>query len=152
MHYYIYFEPETFMCMSRYLVLMSFWLGHANSAINPVLYVIFNKTFRRAFLQALHIESFNSIHLRTSIVRVTSDRRSSSPFTPTKTSFKNGNNNEESHPYTPPISNSRSHKEIYAYGKLIQRNEHSKSSNSCSDDGKTNRRSIMVVMDKMTSV
>ncbi|XP_022786160.1 neuropeptide FF receptor 2-like isoform X2 [Stylophora pistillata] len=152
MHYYIYFEPETFTCMSSYLVLMSFWLGHANSAINPVLYVIFNKTFRRAFLQALHIESFNSIHLRTSIVRVTSDRRSSSPFTPTKTSFKNGNNNEESHPYTPPISNSRSHKEIYAYGKLIQRNEHSKSSNSCSDDGKTNRRSIMVVMDKMTSV
>lgn len=151
-HYYIHFELETYTCMSKYLILLSFWLGHANSAINPVLYVIFNKTFRRAFLHALHIQSFNSINLKTSIVRVRSDRRPSSPFTPTRSSFITGNNNEESHPHTPPISHSRSLKEIYAYGKLIQRNDNSKSSNSCSDDGKTNRRSIMVVMDRMTCV
>ena len=56
-HYFIYFDSATFQCMSVYIILMSFWLGHANSAINPVLYVIFNKTFRRAFLQALHINN-----------------------------------------------------------------------------------------------
>ena len=151
-HYYIYFEFEAFKCMSPYLILLSFWLGHANSAINPVLYVIFNKTFRRAFLHALRIESYNSTTLRTTIVRQRSDRRPSAAQTQAKSTFANGNNNKESIPYKPPISNSQSQKEKYAYGKLVQPNENSKSSNSCSDDGKTNRRSIMVIMDKMTSV
>ena len=146
-HYFIYFDTQTFQCMSLYLVLLSFWLGHANSAINPVLYVIFNKTFRRAFLQALHIESYSSLN---SIARKRSDRRFSTTQTNVKSSFRNGNNNEEHKPLSPPPLNVRSQKEMYGYGKLVQPNEHSKSSNS--EGGKTDRRSIMVVMDKMTTV
>lgn len=150
-HYYIYFETETFKCMSPYLILLSFWLGHANSALNPVLYVIFNKTFRRAFLQALHIESYTSVN---SIVRKRSDRRFSTTQTHVKSSFRNGNNNEENIPSSPPPSNGRSQKEMYAYGKLVQpkENSRSKSSNSSSDGGKTKRHSIMIIMDKMTTV
>lgn len=150
-HYYIYFETETFKCMSPYLILLSFWLGHANSALNPVLYVIFNKTFRRAFLQALHIETYTSVN---SIVRKRSDRRFSTTQTHVKSSFRNGNNNEENIPSSPPPSNGRSQKEMYAYGKLVQpkENSRSKSSNSSSDGGKTKRHSIMIIMDKMTTV
>lgn len=150
-HYYIYFEAETFRCMSRFLILLSFWLGHANSALNPVLYVIFNKTFRRAFLQALHIESYSSVN---SSVRKRSERQLTMTTTPVKNSFRNGNNNEQNISYSPPPSNVRSQKEMYAYGKLVQPKEYSrsKSSNSNSDGGKTKRFSIMVIMDKMTSV
>lgn len=146
-HYLIYFDTQTYQCMSLYLVLLSFWLGHANSAINPVLYVIFNKTFRRAFLQALHIQSYTSLN---STTRKRSERRFSTTQTNVKSSFRNGNNNEEHQPLSPPPSNVRSQKEMYGYGKLVQSNEHSKSSNS--DGGKTDRLSIMVVMDKMTTV
>lgn len=150
-HYYIYFEAETFRCMSLFLILLSFWLGHANSALNPVLYVIFNKTFRRAFLQALHIESYSSVN---SSVRKRSERQLTTTQTRVMNSCRNGNNNEENISYSPPPSNVRSQKEMYAYGKLVQPKEYSrsKSSNSNSDGGKTKRFSIMVIMDKMTSV
>jgi len=30
------------------------WLGYANSALNPVIYTIFNADFRRAFRRLLH--------------------------------------------------------------------------------------------------
>lgn len=151
-HYYIYFETETFQCMSLYLILLSFWLGHANSAINPVLYVIFNKTFRRAFLHALHIQTFESVN---SVVRRASTQKASTAQAQVKTSFKNGNNNVEIVRHSPPTTRDvQSQKELYAYGKLVQpkENSRSKSSNSSSDGGKTNRHSIMVVMDKMTTV
>jgi len=150
-HYYIYFEAESFKCMSLFLILLSFWLGHANSALNPVLYVIFNKTFRRAFLQALHIESYTSLN---SSVRKRSDRQFTTTQTHVRSSFRNGNNNDENIPFSPPPSNARSQKEMYAYGRLVQpkENSRSKSSNSSSDGGKTKRNSIMIVMDKMTTV
>lgn len=62
LHYYIYFDMETYQCLHTFLILGGFWLGHANSAVNPCLYVIFNKTFRRAFLKALHLSSFDSLN------------------------------------------------------------------------------------------
>lgn len=150
-HYYIYFDAETFRCMSPIFLLLSFWLGHANSALNPVLYVIFNKTFRRAFLQALHIESYTSVN---SIVKKRSDRQFATSQTHVRGSFRNGNNNEENIPSSPPPSNARSPREMYAYGKLVQPKENSrpKSSNSSSDGGKTKRHSIMIILDKMTTV
>ena len=150
-HYYIYFENATFRCMPRFLLLLSFWLGHANSALNPVLYVIFNNTFRRAFLQALHIESYTSVN---SFVRKRSDRQFAATQTHAMSSFCSGNNNEENIPSSPPPSNAPSQREMYAYGKLVQpkENSRSKSSNSSSDGGKTKRHSIMIILDKMTTV
>ena len=150
-HYYIYFETETYYCMSLFLILLSFWLGHANSALNPILYVIFNKTFRRAFLQALHIESYTSVN---SIVRKRSERQFATTQTHVRSSLHNGNNNEENIPTSLPLSNARSQTEMYAYGKLVQPKEdsRSKSSNSSPDGGKTKRHSIMVILDKMTTV
>jgi len=31
----------------------AFWLGYSNSALNPVIYTVFNKDFRRAFKRIL---------------------------------------------------------------------------------------------------
>ncbi|EDO35556.1 predicted protein, partial [Nematostella vectensis] len=49
LHFLIYFDLMSFLCSPLFLRLFGFWLGHANSALNPILYVIFNKTFRKAF-------------------------------------------------------------------------------------------------------
>ncbi|KAK3708590.1 hypothetical protein QZH41_002420 [Actinostola sp. cb2023] len=62
LHYHIYFDIETYRCFHPLVVLGGFWLGHANSALNPCLYVIFNKTFRMAFLKALHLNSSFDSH------------------------------------------------------------------------------------------
>ncbi|CAG0906401.1 unnamed protein product, partial [Cyprideis torosa] len=32
---------------------VAFWLGYANSAVNPIIYTIFNKEFRAAFKKIL---------------------------------------------------------------------------------------------------
>ena len=151
-HYLIYFDSETFNCMSMYVILLSFWLGHANSAINPVLYVIFNKTFRRAFLHALHIESFQSVNLK-STIRRPSDRRPSTGNTFVKSTSHNGNNNAESMPQSPDNPNVRSQKKRYGYDKLhLSENSKSKSSDSSCDDSKTARHSVIIVTDRMTTV
>ena len=60
LHYHIYFDIEAYRCFPAWVILGGFWLGHANSAVNPCLYVIFNKTFRKAFLKALHMDNFDS--------------------------------------------------------------------------------------------
>lgn len=60
LHYHIYFDMKTYQCFPPLFILGGFWLGHANSAVNPCLYVIFNKTFRMAFLKALHLTSSDS--------------------------------------------------------------------------------------------
>jgi len=39
--------------ISRELDAFFFWLGYANSSVNPVLYAIFNDDFRRAFIKVL---------------------------------------------------------------------------------------------------
>lgn len=152
-HYYIYFETETFRCMSMTVILLSFWLGHANSAINPVLYVIFNKTFRRAFLHALHIESFQSVNLKSTIKR--SDRRPSTAQTNVKSTSQNGNNNAaQPSPPPPDTRGGRSQRKGNGYDKLPHQsgNSKSKSSDSGCEDGKTARHSIWIVTDQMTTV
>lgn len=40
-------------CPSRRLINFITWLGYLNSALNPVIYTIFNMDFRRAFRKLL---------------------------------------------------------------------------------------------------
>ncbi|XP_020892440.1 neuromedin-K receptor-like, partial [Exaiptasia diaphana] len=75
LHYYIYFNMKTYKCFPPLFILGGFWLGHANSAVNPCLYVIFNKTFRMAFLKALHLTSFDSNNWHPGTTNVTRVQR-----------------------------------------------------------------------------
>ena len=50
MHFFIFFEDKTFSNLS---LLIIFGISHANSAINPYLYIVLNRNFRRAFLKVL---------------------------------------------------------------------------------------------------
>ena len=153
-HYFIYFDSEAFQCFSQYFVLLSFWLGHANSAINPVLYVVFNKTFRRAFLHALHIQKFDSVTLKSTILR----HRNKGKHSFRKETIQSvlvESEHAETRTVISPASvtpNVGSFKNMYAYGKLVQPRDDSPSSNSSSDDKKASHLSLMVVMDKITSV
>ena len=51
-HYFVYFNRDILNKIP--LVVMNFmlWVSHANSAINPMLYIALNKNFRYAFLDA----------------------------------------------------------------------------------------------------
>ena len=51
-HYFVYFNQD--ILNKTPLVVMNFmlWVSHANSAINPMLYIALNKNFRYAFLDA----------------------------------------------------------------------------------------------------
>ena len=40
-------------CIQGWGFTLAFWLGYSNSALNPVIYTIFNKDFRRAFKRIL---------------------------------------------------------------------------------------------------
>jgi hypothetical protein len=44
-------------CPSEKLVNFVTWLGYLNSALNPIIYTIFNLDFRRAFKKLLHIKA-----------------------------------------------------------------------------------------------
>lgn len=44
-------------CFSNRLINFITWLGYINSALNPIIYTIFNLDFRRAFKKLLHIKS-----------------------------------------------------------------------------------------------
>ena len=50
MHFFIFFEDKTFNNLS---LLIIFGISHANSAINPYLYIVLNRNFRRPFLEVL---------------------------------------------------------------------------------------------------
>lgn len=50
MHFFIFFEDKTFNKLS---LLIIFGISHANSAINPYLYIVLNRNFRRPFLEVL---------------------------------------------------------------------------------------------------
>ena len=46
-------EPDSPCCVQAWGFSFAFWLGYSNSALNPVIYTIFNKDFRRAFKRIL---------------------------------------------------------------------------------------------------
>lgn len=46
-------EPDSPCCVRAWGFSFAFWLGYSNSALNPVIYTIFNKDFRRAFKRIL---------------------------------------------------------------------------------------------------
>ncbi|XP_068743187.1 QRFP-like peptide receptor [Montipora capricornis] len=148
-HYYMYFNSQSYECLSLYVILLSFWLGHANSAINPVLYVIFNKTFRRAFLDALYIVSFSTVNLMS-----TTGRRSSRRPSTTQNNGRSMSNNHKQPPS--PLPQALSQRKMYGYGKLRPQSETTKSRSSEGDSQmhgkKIARYSMLVVIDKMTSV
>ena len=51
-HYFMYFQPTIWYKIPILVKSFLFWLSHANSAINPVLYIALNKNFRGAFCEA----------------------------------------------------------------------------------------------------
>ena len=46
-------SPDSACCIQGWGFSFAFWLGYSNSALNPVIYTIFNKDFRRAFKKIL---------------------------------------------------------------------------------------------------
>ncbi|KAJ7377071.1 hypothetical protein OS493_031030 [Desmophyllum pertusum] len=53
MHLFIFFYEETYYEIPVLLRLISFGVSHANSAINPYLYIALNRNFRRAYVDVL---------------------------------------------------------------------------------------------------
>lgn len=51
-HYFMYFKPAVWFEIPIVVRHLMFWVSHANSAINPLLYIAFNKNFRCRFLDA----------------------------------------------------------------------------------------------------
>ena len=52
-HYFMFFQPAVWKNIP--IAVWSFWLGNANSAINPLFYIVLNRRFRKAFLDALTV-------------------------------------------------------------------------------------------------
>lgn len=46
-------SPLSPCCVQGWGFSFAFWLGYSNSALNPVIYTIFNKDFRQAFKRIL---------------------------------------------------------------------------------------------------
>lgn len=49
----IVFNRQVLNCIPISFLLFTYWLAHANSAINPSLYVIFNENFRKGLIECL---------------------------------------------------------------------------------------------------
>ena len=54
-HYFMFFQPAVWEKIPIAVWTFNFWLGHANSAINPLFYIVLNRRFRKAFLNALTV-------------------------------------------------------------------------------------------------
>ena len=54
-HYFMFFQPAVFEKIPIAVWSFNFWLSHANSAINPLFYIVLNRRFRKAFLDALTV-------------------------------------------------------------------------------------------------
>ena len=54
-HYFMFFQPAVFEKIPIAVWSFNFWLSHANSAINPLFYIVLNRRFRKAFLNALTV-------------------------------------------------------------------------------------------------
>ena len=50
MHFYVYYYYDIYKSFPPYISLVAFFISHANSAINPFLYITLNKNFMRAFV------------------------------------------------------------------------------------------------------
>ncbi|EDO32427.1 predicted protein, partial [Nematostella vectensis] len=48
-HFMATFHYQTYKCMPHYWPLLFFWLAHANSALNPILYLLLTKNARSLF-------------------------------------------------------------------------------------------------------
>lgn len=46
-------NKESSCCVKSWGFSLAFWLGYSNSALNPVIYTVFNNDFRRAFKKIL---------------------------------------------------------------------------------------------------
>ena len=60
-HFLLTFDFKTYSCLPDWSILTSYFVTHANVAINPCLYFIFNENFRGAFRQQLR-ERFGRRH------------------------------------------------------------------------------------------
>jgi hypothetical protein len=49
------FHFETYICMPQYWVLLFYWMAHANSAINPFLYLLLSRNARALFRSTVHV-------------------------------------------------------------------------------------------------
>lgn len=64
MHYYIYFDSEQWSKIPVQVFLLSFWITHTISSINPCLYILFNSKFRKDFISVWKVPSFFSTFTR----------------------------------------------------------------------------------------
>lgn len=53
-HLILAFRPEVHGSSPPYVMFLCFWFGHANSAVNPWLYMTLNEKFRRALIDTVH--------------------------------------------------------------------------------------------------
>ncbi|KAK3738041.1 hypothetical protein QZH41_003189 [Actinostola sp. cb2023] len=49
------FHYRVYTCMPQYWILIFYWLAHANTAINPVLYLLLTKNARALFKSSVHV-------------------------------------------------------------------------------------------------
>ena len=54
-HYFMFFQPAVWEKIPIAVWTFNFWLGHANSALNPLFYIGLYRRFRKAFLDALTV-------------------------------------------------------------------------------------------------
>ncbi|KAJ7392297.1 hypothetical protein OS493_011953 [Desmophyllum pertusum] len=54
-HFLVTFNFDAFSCLPTSLILTFYFVTHANTAINPCLYLIFNESFRGAFKHQMHM-------------------------------------------------------------------------------------------------
>ena len=54
-HYLMFFQPAVWEKIPIAVWTFNFWLGHANSALNPLFYIGLYRRFRKAFLDALTV-------------------------------------------------------------------------------------------------
>ena len=53
-HYFWYVRPDQSHKLPSKVQMLFFWIAHANSALNPYLYILLNKKFRQKFQATLH--------------------------------------------------------------------------------------------------
>ena len=53
-HYFWYVRPDQSHKLPLRVQMLFIWIAHANSALNPCLYILLNKKFRQKFLATLH--------------------------------------------------------------------------------------------------